>query len=188
MPIWLHRRFGSSSAVCVCVCLNVTAGCRSDHWQSRCWWACSGRRPVEFPLRSTIQRTADEIPLNHLSSEHPHCRDHTQTHNCQRPKHPFLSHSTEKLFPNRPRKHLEHPFPNQRDKKTVSPDAAGVCVPQFCCVRRYGPQSNSPVLWASGQQTLFWIPAAAAHLQTQQPIRNKPRHIYIERERHLQDI
>ncbi len=114
----------------------------------------------------------------------------TQTHNCQRPKHPFRSHSTEKWFPNRPTKHLEFlPFLIKETKNRVSPDAAGVCVLQFCCVRRYGPQSNSPILWASGQQTLFWIPAAAAHLQTQQPVRNMSRHthmylyIYKERER-----
>lgn len=61
-------------------------------------------------------------------------------------------------------------------KEPVSPDAAGVCVLQLCCVWRYGPQSNGSVLWAGGQQTLFCIPAAAAHLQTQQPIRNKSRH------------
>ncbi len=67
---------------------------------------------------------------------------------------------------------------------------AQVCV---CCSSavfgvRYGPQSNSPVLWGQWPKDLFWIPAAAAQLQTQQPIRNKPRHIYIEREtlaRHL---
>lgn len=135
------------------------------------FWKAASRVPPA--LHNTADSRWDPIDPSELwaSSLQGTC---TQTQSCQSPTHQFLSHSTEKWLSIKPE--ISGFLKETKSKESVSPDAAGVCLLQLCCVRRYGPQSNGSVLWAGGQQTLFSIPAAAAHLQTQQAIRTKSRH------------
>lgn len=139
------------------------------------FWNAASRVPPA--LHKTADSRWDPIEPSELWASSLQ-RRRTQAQSCQSPKHPFPSHSTETFISHQTYETFWiSPYPNQRDKKqVVSPDSAGVCVLQLCCVWCYGPQSNRSVLWAGGQQTLFCIPAAAAHLQTQQPITNKSRH------------